>query len=153
MFERLCSVWWLGIFAIVGCEYDFHRGISIQEDHVVPFQARAEQFTREAAEVYGGEELSHVVVKVYWTDTLCPGYDKTAVIYNGECYAGLNFGCSDIYVADRGDIYNSAFTHELGHCYRDILYGDPDAAHLDTDWWLFVEYQPNVKLKELIDEQ
>jgi hypothetical protein len=71
---------------------------------------------------------------IEWSDVNCPGYDRTAVIYQGTCYSGLFLPDSQkIMVAWRGNFYDSAYTHELNHY---ILWraGHDDPNHLDPSW-------------------
>lgn len=72
---------------------------------------------------------------VYWSSEICPGTDQTAVIYQDVCYHGYLYTCADIYVAYHEVLSDSAFAHELGHCYRLTLFRDGDRDHLDGEWW------------------
>lgn len=75
-------------------------------------------------------------VGIYWSTETCP-YDRTrtAVVTGGSCYHGLTISCDSIFVADRGDVKNSALRHELFHCFHGRMYGDYDAYHENKSWW------------------
>lgn len=96
---------------------------------------------------------------VWWTETFCPGKEKTAVIYQEQCYSGFTFSCDYIYVAWRGTIASSAYAHELGHCFRlylgmsgDGLLSDGGIGHVDETWWQMMR-EANEKVRELEEQQ
>ncbi len=121
-----------------------------------PFEAEAEGIVLSHVE-QEYPDLEGVEPVVFWTETLCPtspGEEKTAVVYQGQCYNGFTFDCDGIYVAWRGTIASSAYAHELGHCFRLYLgmTGDgvrPDGGgHLDEVWWQMIR-DANDKIREL----
>ena len=119
--------------------------IPVDSNELKPHQAEAQALLEEEF----GVELD---TTVYWTTTLCPyapeGDDRTAVVVDGElCYSGLTVSCGEIYVADRGTLYGSAFVHELGHCVRLAKGMDGDGGHVDTEHWDRVRAQ-NIRVRD-----
>ena len=43
-----------------------------------------------------------------------------------------------MYVSRRGAIGDSAYIHELGHCYHRVILDRSDPKHEDKEWWTFV---------------
>ncbi len=92
-----------------------------------PGQESALAVVREVfAGVLDEASMSPVALSIQWSGHVCPypaadGLLKTAVIDpRGTCYAGLAHGC-DLQVAWRGSFAQSAFAHELMHCYMSQL--------------------------------
>ena len=69
-----------------------------------------------------------------WSMTLCPGYQRTAVIRFGTCYDGYTT-LSDMSVAWRGSIGASAYSHEAAHWMLLATGQDIDADHRDVALW------------------
>ena len=110
------------------------RGIEVESNDVLPGQAEAEALAMDIVGDYPN-------TNIYWTNTVCPtdAAGRTAVIYDGICYAGLTFSCDEIYVARRDFMWQTALIHELGHCFRLNmgLYGD--AEHEVSSWWEWMQ--------------
>ncbi len=96
-------------------------------------------------------DLTKVETRVYWSRATCPS-GRVGLIYDPPpvkdkdgkvvldkppgCYGGLTWNCKEIVVADYdGPISESAFIHELGHCYYRGIYGKRDSEHGDKDFW------------------
>jgi len=102
-----------------------------------PFQQDADRYLRKTLiKSYGmTPTILNIDARVSWSTTHCPDTAKTAVIYNGDCYAGITFACDLVYVADRGCIGDSAFAHEMGHCFRFVQQVGGDPSHWDESYW------------------
>lgn len=83
---------------------------------------------RRVTKVHG--DVMHVETTVWWVDGI--------IMYRGGRKGGLHFSCDEIYVSDY-PLCNSSFVHELIHCYRETLTGDPDGDHADKAWWDLVD--------------
>ena len=130
----------LALFA--GCPGDWQPDIEVDNNQLKPNQLKVESIVEDTF----GHKIEPTV---YWTTTLCPGSEstRTAVVYKDQCYAGLTFSCSQIYVADRGKVSSGAFVHELGHCVRLDMGLDGDARHEDDEWWGTIE-EIELKVRE-----
>lgn len=131
--------------------------IEIYTDEILPGQDEAFVYAR--ARVHEETDLfvDDAETTVYWTNTLCPtaepGDTRTAVVYRGNCYAGVTFTCGEIYVADRGTIGASAYIHELGHCFLLWNGRNGDADHSEIWLWeLLTDIQNEVRKDEGNDE-
>lgn len=117
-----------------------HYGIKLAPVAEVPGQARALHAMQDAAAAKYGRQLDVAdSAKVFWTDTICPGTDDAAVIYNGRCYHGLTFSCARIYVAinekEPSDLCATELVHEFGHCVLLTLFGQGDPGHQMIEFW------------------
>lgn len=81
-----------------------------------------------------GSALNVNLPPAQWAMTLCPGYSRTAVIRAGVCYDGLTT-LSDMSVAWRGSIGQSAYSHEAAHWMLLATGQDPDVDHRDAGLW------------------
>ncbi len=85
---------------------------------------------------YDVPELWDHDIPLYWSEELCPGTEREAVVYQGRCYEGwLNWNCTAMFVAWHGDVADSALVHEIGHCVRVLLGVHGDPKHEDTEFW------------------
>lgn len=68
------------------------------------------------------------------------GWMPTYETYNGM----TNFYINEVWVrALSTDLTKTAYFHELGHRMRLLMYDDPDAGHVDKEFWRGVESVPN----------
>jgi hypothetical protein len=90
-------------------------------------------------------DLTKVETRVYWSRTTCPNgrvglFHKNPDDKEAGCYAGLTWSCKEMYVADYDiPLSETAFIHELGHCYYRGIYGKRDTDHGDKDFWKHVD--------------
>ena len=97
---------------------------------------------------YAQDTIALTDVKVYWTYSSCdsevsdrclhepcPKNRDYCVRYGDRVYGGIMWYCTEIYVGYRDKISFSSLLHEIGHCTRSQIYGDPDTIHLDEQWW------------------
>lgn len=133
----------LALLLASGCEWDYLD----QFDHA----PRSDQWLaagalRDRVIAAGHDDPGGGGLGVYWSDEVCPTDEqgRTAIVHRGVhgrvgCVAGRYYGCGSMLVAWRGDVWASAYEHELLHCYRDRLYDDPDAYHEHREWWALDE--------------
>jgi len=81
---------------------------------------------------YGADDT----MMIEWREDVCPGYDATAVVYDGKCYSGLTFGEYSL-IALRGSYSSSAFAHELLHAAMSQK-GIYDPEHKRDEWGVLV---------------
>ena len=77
---------------------------------------------------------------IMWSAEICPygapdGQTKTACVFYGQCFNGLEVSDGDYCVALRDPVSESALPHEMLHEARKRLLGDPDLGHEDAQWW------------------
>ena len=125
----------VSLLLLAGCSSGPLYGIEVAHTNELPLQRDMITLVADAYQV-------DLDPPIYWTSSPCEG--KTAVIWRDTCYHGLTFptadgGCSEIFVAERAWVGDSALVHELAHCARMELYGDGDPTHSDTWWWAIAE--------------
>jgi len=90
-----------------------------------------------------GVDLLAVETRVYWSKSICPLSGRIGLFYDPPdekpgCYRGLTWSCTEIYVSDH-IISESAFIHELGHCYHQYIYENRDSDHKTKPFWKLVD--------------
>jgi hypothetical protein len=137
------AIFIIGLFLTL-CSCDPDRGIETADIHKVYNQDKA-LFLAEVRfeERFGVHTDAYKYANVIWTDTPCPYADGNAVIYEGECYHGLMFGCDEMYVAIDENNPNrtcgTALMHEFGHCLWARAGKGFDGDHENPALWGFVK--------------
>ncbi len=120
------------------------RGIEVDRDiYKVYNQDKAMLLFESMVEDATGHKFDNAfqAAQVWWATTRCPYNDNPAVIYEGECYFGRMWSCSEIYVAlpDSGTTCGSALLHEFAHCLSMLSVGHGDASHTGPLWEVVAE--------------
>jgi hypothetical protein len=125
---------YLLLLCVLGCGYPPPLGA---DPTPRPFQVEAEAYVREylVYEMDMAEIILDFPVEVFWK-TDCEGSNgEPGVEYLGVCVGGVMLDCDKIVVSDWGCIGKSAFTHELGHCFRFMQDIGGDRYHWDRYFW------------------
>jgi ribosomal protein L34E len=109
----------------------------------VPGQDQAINIAKRHAEETARDTLEMTLPGIRWVEPVQGDKECVGIKYQGRCYGGITFGCSEIYVVRYSYISTSSLVHELFHCYYFHLYGDVDPIHLDEDWWYSAEMANN----------
>ena len=121
---------------LFSCDATYDRGIVVESNALQKNQVEAEELARNWVSSNLSVALVGVHTNVYWVTTRCTeNANKTSVLWDGHCWEGYMFTCDEIYVAQREFLSESAFVHELIHCYQLAVLGDLDAEHVNTTWW------------------
>lgn len=137
------------LLALIICTYScaLDRGIETNPEITIPTQAETLWLTQRLVEDLYDQDFGMLAdnLGISWTDTLCPGTQTPAVLYDDRCLGGIMWNCGEIYVAvshqDPAKSCGTALPHEFGHClYMQIdphHSGCPD--HSDAEFWAVIE--------------
>lgn len=60
---------------------------------------------------------------------------KPGFLHNGQCLAGVAYGCGELYVQIEDSAIKTVLGHELGHCFHTHKDGTMDNTHSDGYYW------------------